>query len=363
MKQNKPITISVTIPVHNTAEFLPKCLDSLQAQTYPYLEVVCVDDGSTDGSLDILQAYAARDERFKVYHQEAQGVSAARNTALLHSTGDFITSLDSDDYIHPELYQKAVSLITPEVDLVCFGIQCVDVEGKSLPDHDGYYEMGYEGTRDFRAEMTERINVCIWSKLWRKSIIDERNIQFPVGLVHEDDALFYMYAPFVRKAAFLQDVGYYYVQRSGSIMHSGRKTIADAEQYLGILRYVHRFYQTHGIDSLQGGYFLRQFGRSYHLVERYCPPAKRNELAAMFRELAAETGLVSAHSGDQRLRCLHRPGKLARFFIRRRSDRTQYRLGPFPLASRRYKNGKFTGWRFDAWHALRTLVRHCLPGK
>lgn len=363
MKPNKPITISVTIPVHNTAEYLPKCLDSLLAQTYPHWEVVCVDDGSSDGSLDILQSYAAQDKRFKVYHQDAQGVSAARNTALMHSTGDFITSLDSDDYIHPELYEKAVSLITPEVDLVCYGIQCVDVDGKNLPDHDGYYEMGYEGTHDFRAEMTERINVCIWSKLWRKSIIDEQNIQFPVGLVHEDDALFYMYAPFVRKAAFMQEVGYYYVQRNGSIMHSGRKTIADAEQYLGILRYVQQFYQAHGIDVLYGGYFLRQFGRVYHLVERYCPPSQSYELASMFRELASETGLDSAHAGDQRLRCLYLPGKLARFFVRRRSDMTQYRLGPFPIASRRYKNGRFTGWRFDAWHALRTLMRRCFPSR
>ena len=363
MKPNKPITISVTRPVHNTAEYLPKCLDSLLAQTYPHWEVVCVDDGSSDGSLDILYSYAARDKRFKVYHQDAQGVSAARNTALMHSTGDFITSLDSDDYIHPELYEKAVSLITPAVDLVCYGIQCVDVAGKELPDHDGSYEMGYEGTHDFRAEMTERINVCIWSKLWRKSIIDEQNIQFPVGLVHEDDALFYMYAPFVRKAAFMQEVGYYYVQRNGSIMHSGRKTIADAEQYLGILRYVKQFYQAHGIDVLYGGYFLRQFGRVYHLVERYCPPSQSYELASMFRELAGETGLDSAHAGDQRLRCLTLPGKLARFFIRRRSDMTQYRLGPFPIASRRYKNGRFTGWRFDARHALRTLMRRCFPSK
>ena len=349
----KAITISVTVPVHNTAPYLPKCLDSLLAQTYPHLEIICVDDGSTDNSLQILNDYAARDSRIKVFHQEAQGVSAARNTALLHSSGDFVTSLDSDDYIKPDLYEQAAAMIAPDIDMVCFGMQLVDIEDRELANEDGYFMLGYEGVLSFSEAMSEKINVCICSKLWRKSIIDDNHIQFPVGLVHEDDALFYMFCPFVRKAAFLPFPGYCYVQRRGSIMHDDRKTIADAEQYLGILRYVHGFYQRRGHTIPQNNYFLRQFGRVYYLVERFCPPHQRSQLAEMFRTLAQETGLAAAHPRDWRLRCLNLPGRFLSYFIRRRSRSTQYRLGPVPLCSLHYAPDAATPClRFDLIHAL-----------
>lgn len=354
----KPVTISVTVPVHNTAQYLPVCLASLLAQSYPHLEIICVDDGSTDNSLQILNEYAARDSRIKVYHQEAQGVSAARNTALLYSTGEFVTSLDSDDYIAPDTYEKAAACISDEVDWVSYGIQLVDKDGNPIPDHDGYYATKYEGILDFTPEMTHNMNVCIWSKLWRRSIMVEHNMLHPHGLVHEDDAIFYMYAPYVRKAAFIQDICYNYVQRQGSIMHDDRKSIADAEQYLGILRYVHDFHQRNGLEPLRNKYIIAQFERAYYLVERFCPPYQRRQLAGMFRNLAQETGLAAAYPGDWRLRCLNLPGRILSAFIRRRSRCTQYRLGPLPLVSLHYTPDSATPTlRFDLMHALCGLLR------
>jgi glycosyltransferase involved in cell wall biosynthesis len=352
----KAITISVTVPVHNTAPYLPKCLDSLLAQTYPHLEIICVDDGSTDNSLQILNDYAARDSRIKVFHQEAQGVSAARNTALLHSSGDFVTSLDSDDYIAPDTYEKAVACIADDVDWVSYGIELVDTDGNPLPDHDGYYATTYKGTCTFTPEMAHNMNVCIWAKLWRRSIMADHGMQYPVGLVHEDDAIFYMFAPYVRKAAFIQDTCYYYVQRRGSIMHDNRKSIADAGQYLGILRYVFDFYQRNGLNPLHNPYILAQFERAYYLVERFCPPHQRSQLAEMFRTLAQETGLAAAHPHDWRLRCLNLPGRFLSHFIRRRSRSTQYRLGPVPLFSLHYTpDSAAPALQLDLVYAMRNL--------
>lgn len=344
MNACRPITISVTVPVHNTAPYLCKCLDSLQSQTYPHLEIICVDDGSTDNSLEVLQAYAARDPRIKVYrHSKSLGVSAARNTALNHSTGEFVTSLDSDDYIAPFTYEKAVSLIDEDIDWVSYGIQLVDSEGVPLPDHDGYYAVGYEGILPFHSEMTDNMNVCIWSRLWRRSIIQKNGMLYPVGLVHEDDAMFYMYAPFVRKAAFISDKCYYYVQRNGSIMHDGRKSLADAEQYIGIIRYVYDFHQHRGLQPLQSSYHLRQFGRAYYQVERFCPVEHRRQLAEMFLKLAQETGLAATHPDDWRIRCLKQTPRWLAPFIRRRSRSLQYRLGVIPLFSYRFDaNGEVT---------------------
>lgn len=361
MEPDSPILISVTVPVHNTASFLPKCLDSLLAQTYPHIEIICVDDGSTDNSLSLLEQYARKDSRIRVYaHAAPLGVSAARNTAHQHSRGDFVTSLDSDDYIKPDTYEKAVRMITPETDLVCFGMQLVDPDGNELPNQDGYFNLGYSGACRFSVEMTDNINVCICSKLWRKSIIDAQGIQFPNGLVHEDDALFYMFTPFVRSAAFLQEKAYYYVQRKGSIMHDGRRSIDDAKQYLGVLKYVYDFQVRHGLKPMHNGYFLRQFGRTYYLVERFCPAEYRSELAAMFRKLAQETGLAAAHPQDWRIRCLNLPGRFLSFFIRRRSRSTQYHLGPLPLFTRVVDASGCVSIRPDAWLHFSSLCRKLL---
>lgn len=92
-------TVSVIIPVYNVEKYLPECLDSLLAQTYPHWQAICVNDGSKDNSLQILQQYAAKDKRFVIIDQKNAGVSAARNTALQKASGDYITFLDSDDML------------------------------------------------------------------------------------------------------------------------------------------------------------------------------------------------------------------------------------------------------------------------
>ena len=98
---NRPV-ISIIVPVYNVAPFLSRCLDSLVGQTYENLEIICVDDGSTDGSAAILDACAAKDSRIKVIHQENAGVSVARNRGLDAATGEFVTFVDADDWLEPD---------------------------------------------------------------------------------------------------------------------------------------------------------------------------------------------------------------------------------------------------------------------
>ena len=91
--------ISIIVPVYNAAPYLPQCLDSLVNQTYRDIEIICVNDGSTDNSLDILKAYAERDSRILVIHQENQGLSDARNKGLKNARGEWVMFVDSDDWI------------------------------------------------------------------------------------------------------------------------------------------------------------------------------------------------------------------------------------------------------------------------
>lgn len=94
------------MPVYNVARFLPRCLGSLIGQTYKELEIICVNDGSCDGSAAILDQYAAKDARIKVIHQENSGVSAARNRGIEAATGELITFVDADDWLEPDAYEK-----------------------------------------------------------------------------------------------------------------------------------------------------------------------------------------------------------------------------------------------------------------
>lgn len=121
--------ISVIIPVYNAARYLRRCLDSLVGQTYRELEIICVNDGSTDESESILTEYAGCDSRVKVIHQENSGVSVARNNGLAAARGEFVTFADADDWVEPFGYECAVGYFEDGVDVVCYG----SVVGGSAP--------------------------------------------------------------------------------------------------------------------------------------------------------------------------------------------------------------------------------------
>lgn len=212
------LVLSVIVPVYNTAPWLRRCLDSICAQSYRNLEILCVNDGSTDNSAEILAEYAARDERIRVFTQVNAGLSAARNTALEHATGEWVTGVDSDDYLAPDAYARAVACVSPGVDMVFFGVQDVAEDGTPLP-HNAYFDLPEAGEYAMTPELASRLNGCFWSKLWSRSLLEQHKLRFPHGLVHEDEALYFLAAPYTRKITVCHEMGYYYVQRSGSIMN------------------------------------------------------------------------------------------------------------------------------------------------
>lgn len=109
MPHEKPL-ISVIIPVYNTEAYLERCLVSVLSNTYRDLEVICINDGSTDGSLEILNAFARQDERVTVIDKKNGGLSAARNDGLRRATGEWIAFIDSDDWIHPRYFETFLSV-------------------------------------------------------------------------------------------------------------------------------------------------------------------------------------------------------------------------------------------------------------
>lgn len=252
--------LSVIVPVYNTAPWLRRCLDSICAQSYQNLEILCVNDGSTDNSAEILAEYAARDSRIKVFTQENAGLSAARNTALVHASGEWVTGVDSDDYLEVGAYERAVACVNEGVDMVSFGVLDVDESGAPMP-YNAYFSLPAAGMYDMTPELAEKLNVCFWSKLWRRSLIEGHELRFPHGLVHEDEAMYYLAAPYIRRVAICPEIGYYYVQRLGSIMNCGiMSDLTRASRYAPVLEYVSMEYKKrHLLHSAARVYLVKMF--------------------------------------------------------------------------------------------------------
>lgn len=257
---NSPL-ISIIVPVYNVEPYLRRCLDSLVNQTLSDIEIVCVDDGSTDASPAILQEYAAQDERIRIITQKNAGLSAARNAGLRVASGEFIAFVDSDDYVAPHTYELALRYMEPGVDYVCFGVQ---VEGHAsqaeMRSHELYFKHPCSGLVGVTDELMLSCDNVVCNKLFRSSIIRERDISFPVGLRYEDNYFFRAYGVWAQSAFYIPEKLYHYVRHGGSIMGetwSGRET--RAADLLEIAARLYRYYEQHGLLPERCLYFGRVF--------------------------------------------------------------------------------------------------------
>ena len=185
--------ISVIIPVYNVEKYLHRCLDSVIAQTYQNLEIICVDDGNVDDSGKICDQYAVRDARIKVIHQENQGLSAARNRGLDAAEGEYIAFVDSDDYILEDMYKKMLDkLLDYSVDLCVCQWQYEFSDGRQVVKRKNIDPTiyGRKASLEFarflyRGNYENGVVVAAWNKLYRRALLDK--IRFE-GRIHEDEA-------------------------------------------------------------------------------------------------------------------------------------------------------------------------------
>ena len=206
--------ISVIIPVGNVAAYLPRCLDSVLAQTYTNLEVIVVDDGTTDGSAEIAATYAKRDPRVKVYHQAAAGVAAARNLGLQQVTAPYLTFVDADDYVTNDyvatLYQTLQAAGTP---MSVVGICKIKLNGKRV--WCATNEQTVIDTKTMFTAMLHDEYLAVYAKLYRTALW--QGITFPVGRVYEDVAVIYQVVARCERIALHTVPLYYYCRRGDSL--------------------------------------------------------------------------------------------------------------------------------------------------
>ena len=183
------IKVSVIIPVYNTENYLRACLDSVVNQTLRDIEIICVNDGSTDNSLSILKEYAEKDSRIVLINQKNAGVSVARNNAIAVAKGEYLAFLDSDDWFEPDAMEAAYSKISQDkTDVVGFAAKSFIANKYNRDFNSNIIEKILNGKGGIK-EFVE-LNILVWDKLFRTEFIKGNNIQFPVELSLAEDIIF-----------------------------------------------------------------------------------------------------------------------------------------------------------------------------
>ena len=205
--------VSVIIPVYNTAEFLPKCLDSVVGQTLQNIEIICIDDGSTDNSLEILREYEQKDSRVKVITKPNQGCWTARNAGLEIATGEYVAFVDSDDYLELDAYETAYNAANAhDIDILYFGYY-KDEKPRKYPAK----IVAVQSNTDFRK--FHRF-VFVWNRLYKNSMLKESGVKFENMTILEDFCFDYMVLPWAKKLESINNIFYHYNRENmSSVTH------------------------------------------------------------------------------------------------------------------------------------------------
>lgn len=218
--------ISIIVPVYNVQNYISNCIESILGQTHTELELILVDDGSTDHSGEILVEYAKKDSRIITIHQRNMGVAAARNNGVRKAKGDFVGFVDGDDSIESDMYEILYNmLMSYEADIAMCGMKMVDSNGhiyNKLINDDKYM------ARDALLELSNTIDILkyclceremfVWNKLYKKNLL--KDIRFPEGKVFEDHFIMYKILEQAKKIIITEEKKYMYLYRTDSISHS-----------------------------------------------------------------------------------------------------------------------------------------------
>jgi len=219
--------ISVIIPVYNVEKYLKKCIDSVIAQTYRNLQIILVDDGSTDKSPKICDEYAAKDNRVLVIHKKNGGLSSARNSGLKVASGQYITFLDSDDYITSTIYEEMYSVLQRKKDrIACTCFRRVDESGKIYDKKDPHSCQEVTSNVEYLRELMLHIgDTSVCTKLFPQEIL--RNKYFDESKLNEDLLFMVDLIPDLKEIIYTGTVGYYYLIRQNSTSSSYGKAVED----------------------------------------------------------------------------------------------------------------------------------------
>lgn len=267
--------VSVIVPVYNLEKYIPRCLTSLQVQTLQEIEFIVVNDGSTDGSWEVMQKFAKDfPNKFLCFSKLNGGLSEARNFGMMHCRGEYIGFVDGDDYVAPNMFEQLYETAL--------------ISGSDFVTCDNYRIYGNRKKIDMfeidTVSMQDAMTVCsytAWTRIIRRSFIEVHNLQFPPKLQYEDLVFTYCMFAHAKRIAHVSTPLYFYIQREGSIMHTYDEKICDIFEGFRLIR---EYYNEAGkykefsetLEYLHARFFLNSsFERICHISER----EKRHQLA------------------------------------------------------------------------------------
>lgn len=244
--------VSVIVPVYNVEKYLNRCVESIVQQTYKYLEIILVDDGSPDKCPNICDEWSKRDDRILVIHKTNGGLSDARNAGLSIATGEYIAFVDSDDWIHAEYIEHLYTAIkNHKVDIAACDIYWVYMES-TLDEINKPMVKVYSTEEALETLINgETFRAVAWNKLYHKDLLNGE--LFEVGRYHEDEFFTYRILAKSKRMAFVNEKLYYYFQREGSIMNSISSKHLDAlDAYIYRINYFENHYsKLYKIDKMR----------------------------------------------------------------------------------------------------------------
>ena len=282
--------ISVIVPVYNVEEYLEECLTSIQHQTFTDIEVILVNDGSTDRSKEICERYCQQDSRFKLINQKNQGLSVARNRGVKESIGEYIMFVDSDDVVKENIVEVLLSYLKEDVDLV----ECNLTQNKEELQKNKPIRVVFEGNSPeslIKCIAFKEVKFCAFTKLYRRELVEK--VPFLEGVIYEDVYTGMNYLKYIRKMVVVDLKGYYYRVRPNSIM-----TTSFNEKNLDIITVGNQLIESFQDDEYllpYIGYFMFYLGLSHYQRDGI---TKKNPYVGLYENFIRETAFIAKQSQE-----------------------------------------------------------------
>ena len=230
------VKVSIIVPVYNVEKYLRQCMDSILNQSLKEIEIICINDGSTDNSLQILEEYAQRDKRIKIINKRNEGLSSARNTGMEYATGEYIGFVDSDDFINEKMYENLyINAKSNKSDIVMCPAYVFDDKIPELNHKKPYFSLEcldkkfdnkiFDHTQT--KNLIFNVNVTCWNKIYKYQFLNEIGAKFH-KMYFEDNIFFYETYLKAKRISLIRDFLYYYrINRAGSFIKEGNKKFFD----------------------------------------------------------------------------------------------------------------------------------------
>ena len=268
--------VSIIVPFYNVEKYIEKCLQTLVNQTLEDIEIILVNDGSKDNTIDIVKKYQKEYPQKIIYlEKENGGLSDARNYAIPYAKGEYIAFLDSDDYVETTMYQEMYEIAQKENSDM--------VECNFIWEYPNKSRIDIGTTYNGKHEMLEKVRVVAWNKLIKREILEKSKVQFPKGCRYEDVEFTYKLIPYLEKVSFCKTPMVHYIQRTGSITNIQNKRNAEI---FDVMQHVIDYYKEKGLyeeyyQELEYVYVRYAFCSSFLRIVKIKDSKIRKELLEM----------------------------------------------------------------------------------